>query len=246
MDHLGGLVDRDAEEAREQRVLGLVTAVVTAINADGTYELSYLSMGDDDPSAPARIMMPMAGAGRGTYFLPEPGDEVVVAFELGDTSLPIVMGGVWNDNDAPPDQANPSPDNNVRTIVSRSGHEITLDDTPGAEKVTVKTQGGHELELDDTMPGSVTLKSAGGCELDMSDATGSLTLRAPLQITLDCPSISIKASGGLAVQAPAGVQLTTTGSVAASAVVIDGQPFGLHVHQPPIVNPPGTTGPVKP
>ena len=246
MDGIRSLLERDAYDDRERRVFGLTTALVSAINDDGTYEISYLSMGDGDPSAPARIMMPMAGNGRGTYFLPEPGDEVVVGFELGDTSLPIILGGVWNDNDPPPDQANPSTDNDVRTIVSRSGHEITLDDTAGTEKITIKTQGGHELVLDDTPPGSVTLESAGGAAVEMSDATGTLTLRAPTTINLQSPNITISANGSLSIDAPAGMRLTTTGSVLASAVVIDNKPFGLHVHQPPIIPPVGTTGPVGP
>lgn len=246
MTAIRGLIEREAHDDRERRVFGLATATVSAINDDGTYEVSYLSMGDGDPSAPARVMMPMAGNGRGTYFLPEPGDEVVVGFELGDTSLPIILGGVWNDNDPPPDQANPSPDNDVRTIVSRSGHEITLDDSSGSGKIRIRTQGGHELVLDDTPPGTLTLQSAGGVAVEMSDAAGTLILKASTSISLQSPNISISATGGLAIDAPAGMRLTTTGSVQASGVIIDNKPFGLHVHQPPVIPPAGTTGPVGP
>ena len=246
MDGLQRLLERDAYENRERRVFGLVTATVSNINDDGTYELNYLCMGDADPSAPARVMMPMAGNNRGTYFLPEIGDEVVVGFELGDTSLPVILGAVWNDNDQPPDQANPSTENNIRTIVSRSGHEITLDDTSGTEKITIKTQGGHELTLDDTLPGSVKLESAGGSSVEISDATGTLTLRALTTLNLESPNISITASGTLSVDSPAGIRLTTTGSAQTSAVIIDNKPFGLHVHQPPVIPPAGTTGPVGP
>lgn len=243
---LESLIERDLQADRERRVFGLATATVSAINEDGTYELNYLCMGDADPSAPARVMMPMAGNNRGTYFMPEVGDEVVVGFELGDTSLPIILGGVWNDNDPPPSQANPSTENDVRTIVSRSGHEITFDDSPGAEKIRIKTQGGHELVLDDSLPGSVTLESAGGAAVEMSDATGTLTLRAPTTINLESPSISITANASLSIDAPAGMRLTTTGVVQTSAVIIDNKPFGLHVHQPPVIPPAGTTGPVGP
>ena len=81
---------------------------------DEYYRLDYLTMGTDEPSsAAARVMMPMAGGKRGT--VPEPGDEVVVAFESGDTNLPVILGAVWNNNDHPPDQAKPSPDNNIRS-----------------------------------------------------------------------------------------------------------------------------------
>ena len=241
MSNLQGLIEREAAAARENRVFGLVTAIVSDIQDDGTYLVRYLNMGGDRPSAPARVMMPMAGGRRGTYFMPEIGDEVIVAFELGDTSLPIILGAVWNENDQPPDQAQPSPDNHVRTIVSRSGHEVTFDDTPGGEKVTIRTKGGHEIELDDTPPGRVGLRSRGGAGLEISDAAGSLTIRAPTSISLECPNISINASGGsMSMSAPAGLRINTTGSIMGSTFMVENTPFTQHIHQVG----PGTTGPV--
>ena len=77
---------------REQRVHSIVTARVEKIEDDGTYRLKFFGMNgadDDDHSAPARVMAPMAGEGRGMHFFPEPGDEVVVAFQNGDTSYPV-------------------------------------------------------------------------------------------------------------------------------------------------------------
>ena len=38
----------------------------------------------------------MAGDGRGTYFLPEVGDEVLVGAEAGDPSHLYVLGALWN------------------------------------------------------------------------------------------------------------------------------------------------------
>ena len=162
MNSLQNLIERDAAIARDHQVFGLVTGIVSEVDDEGNYFVRYLDMGGDQQSAPARVMMPMAGSRRGTYFMPEIGDEVIVAFESGDTSLPIILGAVWNEDALPPEQAQPSEENHIRTIVSRSGHEVTFDDTPGAEKVIVKSKGGHELMLDDTPPGRVTLRSNGG------------------------------------------------------------------------------------
>ena len=41
------------QQAIERRNFGLVTATVTGIMPDGTYELSYLTMDNGEPSAPA-------------------------------------------------------------------------------------------------------------------------------------------------------------------------------------------------
>jgi phage baseplate assembly protein gpV len=253
--NLLSLIERDAEEGRQRLVFGLVTATVAAINDDGTYELNYLSMGDDGPSTPARAMMPMAGNRRGMYCLPEPGDEVVVGFELGNTCLPIILGAVWNDNDPPPDQADPSPHNDIRTIVSRSGHEITFDDTPGAEKITIRTCGGHVMELNESVeadpgetfkPPGIRLQTVGGAAIELSDATGTLTVRAPAAIRLEGPVVAIQADAAVTMEAPM-ISLVTTNIVTASAVLIDGKPFGAHLHTPPVVpGSPPTTGPVAP
>lgn len=124
---------------------GLVYARVRAITPDGL-ELDYLSTSIDAPSAPARMAAPMAGNGRGAFFMPEVGDEVVVGFEMGDVNRPVILGALWNDRDQPPPSADPSPTNNTRTIVSRAGHQITFDDAPTGG-VLIRTAGGFEVHL---------------------------------------------------------------------------------------------------
>ena len=141
---------------------------------------------------------------------------------------------MFNNQSPAPDQAKPSNDNNVRTIVSRSGHEITLDDTPLSGKITIKTNDRRSLTLDDTPPGKISLETPGGLSITLDDATGTLTLSAPAAIVLQSPSVQ--------VTAPATIALTTTGAVPTSTVIIDGKPFGLHTHgiPPGPVTPPVT------
>ena len=135
--------------------------------------------------------------------MPEVGDEVVVAFEGGDTNRPIILGALWNGESPPPDQAKPSQENHVRTIVSRSGHEITLDDTPSAGKVTVKTKDGRAVTLDDTRAGKISVESPAGLAVTLDDATGTLVLKAPSAIRLESPSV-VLAAGGISVAPSAG------------------------------------------
>ena len=143
---------------RQQPQFGLAFAEVTAIDDDG-YTLSYLSGNHDAPSAPARVAAPMAGHKRGAYFMPEIGDEVVVGFELGNLNRPVILGALWSDVDAPPASADTSSSNNVRTITSRAGHEVTFDDS-AAGKIQIKTVGGMEITLDDAGQ-KITIKTTG-------------------------------------------------------------------------------------
>jgi uncharacterized protein involved in type VI secretion and phage assembly len=132
---------------REAPMYGLLFAEVSAIRDEG-YELKWISGAMTEPSAPARVATLMAGDGRGSFFMPEVGDEVVVGFELGNLDRPVILGALWSDQDRPPDQADTGPTNNIRTIVSRAGHEVTFDDSPSGG-ITIKSNGGMTIELDD-------------------------------------------------------------------------------------------------
>jgi uncharacterized protein involved in type VI secretion and phage assembly len=234
MDFFDSVFSDQDQKRRERPVDGIAIAKVTGRMDDGTYALQFLGMGGNAPSAPARMMAPGAGAKRGMYWMPEVGDEVVVAFESADSNSPIILGGLFNNESPTPDQAQPSNDNNVRTIVSRSGHEITLDDSPGSGKVTIKTNSGRSLTLDDSTPGKVTLETPTGLSIELDDSSGTLTLSAPLSIVLQAPNVQINALAGLA--------LATTNVPAASMLTIEGRPFTLHTHglPPGPVTPPVT------
>jgi phage baseplate assembly protein gpV len=259
MDFFDSVFADQDRERRERSVHGIAIAKVTGRMPDGTYELTYLSMGNNAPSAPARMMMPNAGKKRGMYWMPEPGDEVVVAFEGGDSNMPIILGALFNAESPTPDQARPSNDNDIRTIVSRSGHEITLDDSTLAGKVIVRTNDGRSLTLDDTPPGKVKLETPSGISIELDDATGTLKLTAPTAIVLESAALQLSVggmsvapgaapgTGTMSINVPAAVSiqstaisldaaaitLTTTGTMPTCMVVIDGKPFGVHVHGPP-------------
>jgi uncharacterized protein involved in type VI secretion and phage assembly len=198
MDFFDSVFADQDRQRREQSVHGVSIAKVTGRMGDGTYVLQYLGMGGQAPSAPARMMMPGAGNKRGMYWMPEVGDEVVVAFESADSNSPIILGALYNAESPAPDQAKPSSENNIRTLVSRSGHEVTLDDSPQAGKVIVKTHGGRSLTLDDTPPGKITMETPGGISIELDDGSGTLTLKAPTAIVLDTASLELNV-GGLSV-----------------------------------------------
>lgn len=154
---------------REAPMFGLMFAEVTAIRDDG-YQLKWLSGSMTAPSAPARVATLMAGDGRGAFFMPEVGDEVVVGFELGNLDRPVILGALWSDQDKPPQQADTSQTNHVRTIVSRAGHEVTFDDSPDG-KITIKTKGGMEITLNEVPP-KIVIKTTGNIATSQLELDG--------------------------------------------------------------------------
>jgi phage baseplate assembly protein V len=87
-------------------------------------------------------MTPMAGSGRGMEFVPDIGDDVVVAFLAGNIDDPIVLGSVWNARQRPPVRV--AAGNQVRKIKTGAGHTVTLDDS--ARTVTIESAGHLELK----------------------------------------------------------------------------------------------------
>jgi phage baseplate assembly protein V len=200
---------------RDRRYLSVVTAKVTKIQDDGLYEIQYIASVDPILQSDARAMAPMAGSQRGAFMLPETGDEVVVAFEDGDPNQPIILGGVWNRESKPPPQAKQSTENNVRTIVSRSGHELTFDDSPGSQRVTLKSRGGPEVVLD----GRTATVHSGSATITVGPG-GAVKIEGA-RITLSASTIAIE-----------------------GAVTINGLPYTMHIHSGGTIQPAQVTGPV--
>jgi uncharacterized protein involved in type VI secretion and phage assembly len=133
----------------------------------------------------------MAGDGRGTWFVPEVGDEVLAGFEAGDPRRPYVLGALWNGADRAPETMDGAGRNDVRVIRSRSGHQIRLDDTAGAETLTVTTPGGQSVTLRDAPP-SVELADASGNSVTLEAA--GITLSSPAKVTVTAATMEISAA----------------------------------------------------
>lgn len=96
----------------------------------------------------ARVVTMMAGADRGSWFMPEPNDEVLVGFANEDAEDPYVLGFVWSE---PPGSAAKPPDGTKfgqRRLKSKKGHTFTFDDTDD-NLVELKTNAGHTVLLDE-------------------------------------------------------------------------------------------------
>jgi uncharacterized protein involved in type VI secretion and phage assembly len=160
---------------QSSRALGVAVGLVTN-NQDpeglGRVKVKYPWLGDDDESYWARLVVPMAGNNRGTWFLPEVDDEVLIAFDQGSLDYPYVLGALWNGKDKPP-ESNSDGKNNHRTIKSRSGHIIRMDDTDGSEKLEIIDKSGNNKIVVDSSQNSITIESGGDIKLT---AKGKVTL----------------------------------------------------------------------
>jgi uncharacterized protein involved in type VI secretion and phage assembly len=160
----------------------------------------------------ARLAVLMAGNNRGTWFIPDVGDEVLVAFEGGDPARPYVVGALWNGQDAGPANMDGAGRNNLKVLRSRNGVKVTLDDQDGQEKMILETPGGQKLTLKDG-PGTVELVDSNGNSIKMESS--GITINASAQLTLNASTVTISAGS---ITANAGSS-TFNGQVVVSACV---------------------------
>ncbi len=206
---MNAAVSTSSEIAHESgHAKGVAVAVVTQNkDDDGLCRVKVSYPWHDKPreSYWARLAVPMAGAGRGTVFIPEVGDEVLVAFEREDLRFPYVLGALWNGKEKPP-LANDDGKNDKRIVKSRKKHYLLFDD--GAQGVVeLAHENGAVVRFTDN---EIELKDAQGNQLKI-EKSGSITLQATTQLKIKAATISIEASGTLELKANA--TLTVRGAL---------------------------------
>jgi uncharacterized protein involved in type VI secretion and phage assembly len=166
------------QQPEPKRLVGVVPARVVAHNDPrgmGRIQVQYDWM-QGASTAWARMVTPSAGGGRGFMFMPEKGDEVLVAFEHGDPERPYVVGALWNGVDSAPRQGfwedadveavaaqsggdsqsmqipSDVANNDIKRIVTKSGHRLQFVDVPGKESIVVSTPGGQNIKMIDSCP----------------------------------------------------------------------------------------------
>jgi uncharacterized protein involved in type VI secretion and phage assembly len=188
-----------ADGADAAKIRGVSVAVVSANqDPDGLGRVRVrLPWKAPDDSYWARIAVPMAGKERGTWFLPEVGDEVLVAGDMDNVEHIFVIGGLWNGKQQPP-VTNADGKNDIRMIRSRSGHEIVFDD--GA-------QGSIDIHLKDKKrtvrldPDGIQIKDDSGNSIEIQSTPGNISIKSNLKISIEATTIDIKAKASMTLQA---------------------------------------------
>lgn len=164
----------------------------------GLVEVSIGAYAEKSDTVYARVEQSMSGV----YWLPEIGDVVEVELSGAPGCEPRILHVHRRSGD---EQTRTcwTEENNIKQLLTRSGHRVTLDDTQDAAAVTVRTAGGLELRLEDK-PQTVTMRSEGKDEpvllLDMEHDEIKLAAGKKLVISCGGASITFDGSGNLSIQ----------------------------------------------
>jgi uncharacterized protein involved in type VI secretion and phage assembly len=237
--------------ALDRRFYGVVEGIVEEIvdpDKEGRVKVRFPWYDDATVTEWCRVRQLYAGPGYGTFFVPEKGDEVLIAFVHGDMRLPIILGGLYNGKDKPPSDRQHDDKKNEKMIRTKAGHSLVFDDTKDKEKIVLTSKRGHVVELHDKDGDGkrfVTVRTTKGHELALDDADGgekvALSSQGGHSVTLDdaAHQIIIRTAGGQSVTMDAisgaitivGAAITLAGEISvgleAPALSIAGQAISL-------------------
>jgi phage protein D len=188
------------------RIEGVMVGLVSEVEDDlklGRVKLKLPTLSADYVSDWARVVHPGAGKASGQVFLPDVGEEVLVAFEHGDISRPYVVGGLWSQPSPPPlgDALFDHGHNTRQGIVSRTDHKLVFFDGESNNGVALMTSDkGLRIALKATgteihihSDGTIKIDSKG--ELEIS-SEGALKVHSAAQLTLEgSGGVTLKSSG---------------------------------------------------
>lgn len=186
--------DNVAKQAK--RWYGVYPALVSDIkDPDGQGRIKVTlpwasDAGDASYDAWARFATMMAGNNRGSWFLPDVNDEVLVAFEAGDARRPFVVGALWNDTARPPEAMDDAGNNYRKVLRSRNGVTLTFDDQDGQEKLVLETPSGQKITLNDGT-GAVEIVDSNGNSVKLEAA--GITVTASAKVTVNASEVAVEA-----------------------------------------------------
>ena len=115
-----------------------------------------------------RLLQPHSGSGKGFYFVPEIGEEVLVGFQGGNAEKPYVIGTQYNGKEK---SGYADKENNIKAVHTRSGHKLVFTED---ESILIIDKSGNEILL---------------------DTKGSnITITAPETMTLNAKNLNINVS----------------------------------------------------
>ena len=97
-----------------------------------------------------RVMTPDGGSSsdvksnRGFVFIPEVGDQVLLGFRHGDPARPYVLGSLFNGTTG----RGGLEGNHMKSLTTRSGHTIKLNDSLSSLGITIKDIKGNSIHID--------------------------------------------------------------------------------------------------
>jgi phage baseplate assembly protein gpV len=232
-------------------IQGVAPGIVKEIdNKLGRVRVNLPWLDDSNKTYWARIATLMAGDGRGSWFMPEVGDEVLLGFEMGQVDNAYVLGFLWSEVDKPA-ISDDGIDEHVRRLRTVAKHRIDFDDRDNKQRIYMQSNSEHKLELNDfnkfvkistkgnrfinldDQNNCIDIQTAGQPEMKLDDQANKVTIKTGASdpsvvldgmaqsVTITVGQNSVKVDPtGVTIQAMGTVSVNVTGSLSLQGTIV--------------------------
>ena len=209
----GGSSANGGQEATAGVQVGVVSENADPDNA-GRIRVRLPYAGADFVTDWARVVAPGNGPDRGMVWIPEVGDEVLVAFHHGSIREPFVLGGLWNGTDKPPPIALDNGALDERKFVSRTGQKIVLSDKSGSTGIKISSKDNSLFVHIDVDNKKIVITADSGGEVKVTSG-GDFTIESQGSVKISGQAgVEISSSAQTKVSGSGGLNLESSGVTA--------------------------------
>jgi type VI secretion system secreted protein VgrG len=176
-----------------------IATVTNNADSQGRVKVKFDWQVNGDTTDFIRVMTSDAGSSnavnknRGSVFIPEVGDQVMIGFQHHHPDRPYVMGSLFHGKIGEGGGSG----NDIKSIKTRSGHTIELNDNGSGTHIIIKDPGGNTIHLD--------------------TVGKNITITAPETITLNATNIVMNASEDITGTAGKNVSVSAGENISNSA-----------------------------
>lgn len=169
----------------------------------------------------ARLATLDAGDGRGTFFMPEIGDEVVVGFVDDNPGQAVVLGMLHSGKAKTPFEQ--SEENHIKGYVSREKIIVQFDDEK--KSLLIETPGGNKVLISDEDKG-ISMEDQNGNTLVLNDqgitmeSQKKITIKASQDVVIEGSNVNIKANAQLKAEGTKGAELSAKGTTVVKGAMV--------------------------
>lgn len=205
---------------------GLQVGIVTQLQDDPASEFRVLVkipvMDNAAEGIWARMAFMDAGKERGSFFLPEIGDEVILGFINSDPRDAVILG-MFNSSGKPA-ALTPSDGNHEKGIFTRSKMKIHFNDDK--KSLLIHTPAGKEILLDEDQ-GKILIRDENNNRIEMSaegiliESCKDLKMKAAADFKGEGVNVEMKGSGNFKGEGSGGAKISSSGMTEVKGSIVN-------------------------
>ena len=223
----------DAAGTAAPKLTGVYPAIVTDVEDPeglGRVLLSFPWLAETYVSPWARVVQAGAGPMIGTQILPEPLDEVLVAFENGQLDSPYVLGGLYSSERrgaigaATLVQGVPM----KRAFTSRDGHQLIFDDSPETPGIVIQTTFGASCMIRLSPETGITITTIEEQPIVINSAA-DVTINSEGAVIVNSTDVTINGEADISISAEGAIEVSAADelNLAATSITIEAEDISL-------------------